>query len=445
MSRAIQQILEIDPAQSVWTADGRPDEPSPPLRDDIKADVAIIGGGFTGISTAYHLSRRFPDLRIVVLEARRLANGASGRNGGMMLNWINGVGTDDPALTRLVYDTTRSGIEDIVALIQQHDLSVRHSRDGCLEVYTDARRAEAAHARVERLNAMGIPVAYLDRATLASRLGMETAAGAVYDASEGHLHGVDFLRALKPVLLSRGVAIYEQTPVCLVTEGSTITLTTPHGTVRAAAIVLGTNAYTPALGYFRTGLFAMHSHVLATAPLTPEQRAAIPWGKVTGFTDDMDRISYGCINHEGAIVFGGGGNDAYAYRYGGSPNFTGSTERAARTMQRLLHKYFPALDGVPIAQRWSGPLGITMSRVCSIGVTGEHRNVYYGVGYSGHGITLANLAGRVITDIYAGEGERWEGLPFYNKRLTGVPPEPFRWVGYQAYTRLTGRSPRRTD
>ncbi|EYF06027.1 NAD(P)/FAD-dependent oxidoreductase [Chondromyces apiculatus] len=445
MSGAPKQIQQIDPARSIWTAEGGPYDPSPPLHGDISADVAIIGGGFTGISTAYHLSRRFPERRIVVLEAKHLANGASGRNGGMMLNWVNGIGTDDPALTKLVYDTTRGGIDDIVALIARHDLKVRHRRDGCMEVLTDARRAEAAHARVERLNAMGIPVVFLDRTALASRLGIHAAEGAVYDPTEGHLHGVDFLRALKPVVQSQGVTVYEQTPVLRVYEGPTHTLLTPRGTVRADAIVLATNAYTPALGYFRTGLFAMHSHVLATAPLTPEQRAAIGWGTVTGFTDDMDRISYGCLNNDGAIVFGGGGNAAYDYHLGGSPSFKGSDEHATQAMQNLLYKYFPALSGVPIVHRWSGPLGITMSRVCSMGVMGDHRNVYYGLGYSGHGVTLANLAGRVITDIYAGEGDRWRGQPFYMKRLTGVPPEPFRKIGYEFYTRLTGKSPRRTD
>ena len=84
-----------------------------------------------------------------------------------------------------------------------------------------------------------------------------------------------------------------------------------------------------------------------------------------------------------------------------------------------------------------------MTRVCTMGVRGDHRNVYYALGYSGHGITLANLAGRVLCDIYSGDDARWRGLPFYQQRLRYIPPEPLRWAGYQLYTRLTGRSPRR--
>jgi len=445
VSAATPEIRDIDVAESVWTAGALPYEPLPPLDREITADVAIIGGGFTGVSTAYNLSRRFPERRVVLLEARQLANGASGRNGGMMLNWINGVGSDDPELTRRVYETTRAGIDGIVGVIQEHGLSVRHRRDGCLEVLTDARRAEAAHARVERLRSFGIDLTFLDRGALASRLGIEGAAGAVLDTSEGHVHGVDLVRGLRPVLLAQGVAVYESTPVLRVEEGRTITLTTPGGAVRAGAVVLATNAYTPRLGYFRDGLFALHSHVLATEPLPPEVRARIGWGGVTGFSDDLDRISYGCITAEGAIVFGGGSNAAYDYRYGGGTHLADPPEAAFRAIQQRLARYFPGLSDVRIAQRWSGPLAITMSRVCSMGVMGEHRNVYYALGYSGHGITLGNLAGRVLTDIYAGEGERWRGLPFYQRPLRGVPPEPLRWIGYQVYTKLTGRSPRRVD
>ena len=98
-----------------------------------------------------------------------------------------------------------------------------------------------------------------------------------------------------------------------------------------------------------------------------------------------------------------------------------------------------------LSRRWSGPIALTLSRRCTIGVRGEHRNVYFGLGYSGHGVTMANLAGRVIADLYASNDERWRGLPFLHQRLPYLPPEPFRYLGYQAFTRLTGRSPRRAD
>jgi glycine/D-amino acid oxidase-like deaminating enzyme len=112
-------------------------------------------------------------------------------------------------------------------------------------------------------------------------------------------------------------------------------------------------------------------------------------------------------------------------------------------MHGVLGRYFPGAADAPIEHRWSGVLGITLDRVCSIGVTGESKNVFHALGYSGHGVALALLAGRVLADLYEGHHEPWQALPFYQKRLLPIPPEPLRWAGYQAYTRLTGRSPRR--
>jgi glycine/D-amino acid oxidase-like deaminating enzyme len=440
--------LDIDENRSLWIA-GAPDyAPLPPLRGPAAADVAIIGGGFTGISTAYHLSRRFPEKRIVLLEARALANGASGRNGGQMLNWIAGAETGDPELTQLIFSTTKAGIDEIEQIIRENRLNVRYRREGCLQVFTNASRAEAGHAHVEELQRLGIPLRFLQGAELLQHLHAEGAKGAIFDASEGQINGVDLIRELRPVLLSRGVGIFENTPVTSVQEGSTITLTVPEGEVRAAAIVLATNAYTPRLGYFRNGIFPLHSHVIATEPLSAEERRAAGWGLGMGFSDDLDRISYAAVAPGGEIIFGGGSNASYAYLFGGRTQFPGPPERAQKGFQAVekrLSDYFPAVAQRRITHRWTGPLGITMSRMCSMGVRGEHRNVYFALGYSGHGVTMANLAGRVLCDIYSGDDERWRRLPFYQKRLGGVPPEPLRWLGYHVYTRLTGRSPRKID
>jgi glycine/D-amino acid oxidase-like deaminating enzyme len=431
-----------DENRACWLDEAPPYAPLPPLRDSATADVAVIGGGFTGVSTAWHLSRRFPQRRIVLLEARALANGASGRNGGQALNWINGVETDEPAYASRIYGVTCRGIDLIAELVDRYRLDAGFERRGCLEVYTSTRTAEAAHARVERLRRVGIPLEWLS----AAASGVHGAHGAVRDPTAGRVNGVALLRALRPTLLEQGVAVYEQTPVLAIDEGATIRLRTPHGEVRAAAIVLATNAYTPALGYFRHGILPLHSHVVATAPLSDAVWSALGWSAHHGFADDLDRIAYGCRTAGGRLVFGGGGNDAYTYQYRGDPVFVPTAPRGARAfaaIERHLSHYFPAAAHAPIAHRWTGTLAMTLDRVCSMGVRGEHRNVYYALGYSGHGVALAMLAGRVLCDLYGGDHDPWRDLPFYQKPLPRLPPEPLRWIGYQLYTRLTGRSPRR--
>src|SRR5262245_45471927 len=118
----------------MWAATAAPIEPLPALRGDLTVDVAIVGAGFTGLSTAYELSKRHPDLGIAVLECKRVGSGASGRNGGMALNWINGVEAKDEEKAKRLFSVTRKGIDWIGEVIRAHDLDVRFRRDGCLEV-----------------------------------------------------------------------------------------------------------------------------------------------------------------------------------------------------------------------------------------------------------------------------------------------------------------------
>ncbi len=400
----------------------------------------MIGGGLTGVSTAWHLRERHPDLRVVLLEARALGNGASGRNGGQVLHWVNGVDPDSPEELRRIHGATQLGIDLAESLAARFAPPGTFRRRGCLEVYTESRRAEAAHARVERWRAAGIAVDFVP----AEALGMAGARGAVLDPLAGRVNAHALLSSMRPALLAAGVALHEYTLVRRVRPGAEVVVETDGGSVRARAVVLATNAYTPTLGFFANGILPLHSHVVATAPLADDAWSRIGWGEWDGFSDDMDRVAYACRTPGGRLLFGGGGNPAYSYRFGGAPAIDVRADDApARFLRASLLRYFPALAATPIEHRWSGPLAITLDRVCSMGVGGAHRNVYHALGYSGHGVALALLAGRVLADLWDGNHEAWRDLPFYQKRLLPLPPEPLRWLGYQAYTRLTGRSPRR--
>lgn len=433
----------IDENRSLWVLGKPPYQATPPLTADAKADVAIIGGGFTGVSTAWHLTERFPDKRIVLCEARELANGASGRNGGLMLNWINGVHSPDAEHASRIFALTKDGIDRMVALIAREKLDVAHRRDGSLEVFTDARRAEEAQRRVEELRPLGVPLEYIEGAALERRMALSGAAGAILDPTTGHIDGVDFLRAMRARLLERGVEIYENTPVLRVEEGKDIRLVTPSAEIVAKAVVLATNAYTRELGYFKDTLFPLHSHVVATEAASRERWREIGWAEHAGFSDDLDRVAYGCMTTRGEMVFGGGSNSAYTYRFGGGTVMPRAPGRGFAAIERRLRSYLPGSESLAIAHRWSGPVALTMSRCFAVGVRGEHKNVYYAFGYSGHGVVLANVAGAVIADMFADDADRWRDYPFFQPRLWPIPPEPLRWMGYHVYTKLTGRSPRR--
>jgi glycine/D-amino acid oxidase-like deaminating enzyme len=313
-------------------------------------------------------------------------------------------------------------------------------RAGALEVFTDAKRAEEAHARAERWSAAGVPAEFIPR----EQLGIGGAQGAVRNPLAGRLNGYALLQALRPVLLARGIALYEHTRVANVRGGSEVALQTPRGEVRAKTLVLATNGYTPALGFFKHSVLPLHSHVLATARLDEATWQRLAFSAWDGFSDDLDRIAYAMRTPGGRLLFGGGGNPAYSYHYGSKVVTTAEAiARSQPFMQRILHRYFPEAAHAPIEHRWSGVLGITLDRQCSIGRGQVGPNVLHALGYSGHGVALALLAGKVLADLYVGNAEPWRDLPFYNKRLMPLPPEPLRWLGYQVLTRLTGKSPRK--
>ena len=435
-------IAEVDVNRSIWSLDAEPYERSPALAGRVTADVAIVGGGLTGMSAAWHLARRCPGRRIVLLEARAIGNGASGRNGGQVLNWLNGVAHDTPDEARRDFAFTQAGVQLIEDIARAHAAPGTFTRNGCLELCTDARRAEAAHAATERLASYGVPVRWLGR----DEVRVPGVHGATLDPTAGRVDSLALLRAWRPALVAQGVAIHESTHVRRVEDGSSLRVVTDAGEVRAAALVLATNAYTPSLGFFRNRILPLHAHALATPVLDDATWSALGIGAFDGFSDDLDRIAYGCRTGRGRLVFGGGSNAAYAYRYGGAPVFATSPGASARSFAALrtsMARYFPPLASLDPAACWTGLLDLTFDRAPSIGTTGSRGNVYYALGYSGHGLALGMQAGRVIADLYAGDHDAWRGFPFFQRRMPLIPPEPFRWIGYQAYTRLTGRSPRR--
>ncbi len=433
-------LTGVDENRSVWLLGKAPPPPAEPIHGEEHADVCVIGGGFTGVSTALHTARRVPDRRVVLLEARRLANGASGRNGGMVLHWVQGVDARDPEQARRIWTATKEGIDLIAELAADHAPG-SFLQDGCIEVLTDPARAKRAQDMVATLRGAGLPTEYLDKDAVRNRIEIEGAEGGIWDPTTGRLDGVAYLRGLAAALRDGGVRVAEDSPVLRVLRGAPHRVECADGVVVATTLVLATNAYSRHLGFFPDTLVPLHSHVVATAPKDDWDRRG--WHGAAGFSDDKDRIGYSTMTRDGRILFGGGSNAAYGYLYGSGTVLPKEPVTAWPAIEGLLHRYLPRSTDVPIEARWSGTVALTYSRICTMGRLAGDPSVLYAVGFSGHGITLANLAGRVLCDLYAGDAGRWEGLPFFQQRHLPGPPEPIRWMGYHAFTAMTGKSPRR--
>lgn len=434
---------DIDDNRSLWASYTDDYQPNPPLTQNIDVDVVVVGGGYTGTSAAYYLSQRLPDLRVAIIEANALANGASGRNGGMLLNRLHESEFVDDETYAAIYNATNQQIDDIIDIIESNQLDVAYKRSGSLQVWTKPENAAWARGEAKRCQRIGIPYEYLEPDQLRQSINLQgDICGAVYDPNEGMLNGAQYVRQLKRLLEARGVQIYEGTRVTNIAPGKTVELQTSGGTVKAGAVVLATNGYTGKLGYFRKGHFPLHSHVIGTAPLTDAQLEEIGWGDVSGFSDDLNRLAYCVLTPDNRIVFGGGSNRSYAYLFGNKTAFRGDTRPGVEAMKETMFSYMPALRDIEITHEWTGTLAITLARNSTVGVRGEHGNIYYGLGYSGHGVTMSNLSGRIISDMYAGDGDKWRHMPFFNGNLMDIPMDPFRWIGYQVFTHILGRSPR---
>jgi gamma-glutamylputrescine oxidase len=415
---------------------------NPPLRADITADVVVIGGGFTGLSAAYYIRRLSPQKRVVVLEAKGCGNGASGRNGAMVLTM-----TEDrymnfssaPAIDKKIYDLTSENIRRLSQLSAATGIDCELETNGALQVLATAEDAKAARAYVQQARSMGMPVEFWEKPQLADAIGTGIYEAAFFDPSGGHVHPMKLVHVFKAAAEGAGAEIYENTIVASIEEGHEHLLHTGDGNVvKAKSLVLATNAFTSKLGLFRNSIVPVHEYVAMTPPFTEQKLAEIGWRKRVPFNDNRTEVFYLGLTEDNRIHIGGG-RPSYVFNNGiGDASSAGSH---FAQLQRELVRIYPRLSGVEFEVGWDGVVDWSIDESPSVGRTGRHNNIFYGLGYSGHGVNLTSVFGRIIADLEAGREEPWKLYPFLNANLDYVPNEPFRWLAAEAglaWYRLTG-------
>ncbi|MGW2044885.1 NAD(P)/FAD-dependent oxidoreductase [Streptomyces sp. NPDC001858] len=420
---------------SFWYADDGLPAVREPLGGDASADVVIVGGGYTGLWTAYYLRRADPALRIVVLEQRFCGYGASGRNGGWLYNGIAGRDRyarlhGREAAVRL-QKAMNETVDEVVRAVAAEGVDADVHRGGVLEV----ARTPAQLARLKDFHAHELSYGEDDRELYgaretAERVRIAGAVGSSWTPHGARVHPGKLVKGLAAAVEALGVEVYESTPVTELLPGRAVT---PYGTVRARYLLRCTEGFTAALkGEKRTWL-PMNSSMIATEPLTEEQWAAVGWTGREALGDMAHAYMYAQRTADGRIALGGRG---VPYRFGSRTDNDGRTQPATvRALREILVGFFPALAGVRIEHAWSGVLGVprdwcatvTLDRATGLGWAG---------GYVGSGVATANLAARTLRDLVrqdAGEGGRTEltELPWVGHQVRRWEPEPFRWLGVQ--------------
>ena len=431
--------LGFEPNRSYWARSQPPQ--NPPLTNDIVADVAILGGGFTGLSSAYYIRSISPRKSVVVLEARGCGNGASGRNGAMVLTMTADrymKFSSAPAMDKKIYDLTAENIGRLAKLGALTGIDCELETNGALQVLNTAEDVKDAKTYVEKARSLGMPVEFWEKQRLVSAVGSEVYEAAFFDPNGGHIHPMKLVHVFKAAAESAGAKIYENTTVVSIEEGREHVVHTAGGqTVRAKSLVLATNAFTPRLGFFRNSILPVHEFVAMTRPFSEQQVAEMGWRERVPFNDSRTEVFYLGLTKDGRIHIGGG-RPSYYFNNG-----EGEGRDAAEhfsQLQRELVRIYPKLSGVEFEAGWSGVVDWSLDESPSVGCTGRYKNIFYGLGYSGHGVNLTSVFGRIIADLEAGNEEPWKQYPFFNASLDYVPNEPFRWLGAQtglAWYRMT--------
>ncbi|GAB2530405.1 NAD(P)/FAD-dependent oxidoreductase [Paramicrobacterium agarici] len=406
--------------------------PQPSLDRSITADVVIIGGGLTGLWSAIRIAEADPSKKVVILEASRCGDGASGRNGGQLHSWFD-------SLERLTQVTgerealdlasmTVEAIEELRALQedQGYDLGLR--LDGWLWT-ASARSQEGSWAATqEHAHQNGKrPYRSINGDEIQNRTGSAVSYLGVEEELAGTVHPGKLVHSLVRYALTKGVTIYEHSAVRSIAPGNPVVATTEHAEVTAASCVIATNAWASSIPDIRKYMYTVDSQVIATEPI-PRRLDAIGWRGGEAICDSQSQVLYYQRTVEGRVVFGrGSGGPVYRDRLGKKQN---RHPRWKKDTIAEFHRVYPSLKDVAIAHDWVGAIDCVPSHVPIIGHLRGQKNVIYAVGWNGTGLAQIPACSRIIASLALGKDDRWSQSSLVNQRnLKRLPPEPIRFIG----------------
>jgi len=391
----------------------------PALQGDADCDVAIVGGGLAGLSAAIELADR--GLSVRLLEAREVGFGASGRNGGQA---IHGLACDQAEIEQqLGMDAARHVFAmtiEALDLIRQRCARFQIDcdwRDGYLGVATSDRKARALLAGADQLEqAYAYPLQRIARGDLAQWIDSPRYRAAVHDPRSGHLHPLKYTLGLARAAAGLGVAIHEDTAVTALTPGARPVLHTAQGRITARQVLLAGNVYLQGLApVLAQRIMPVGTYIVASAPVDPAlAQRLIPCGAAV--CDNNVVLDYFRFSADHRMVYGG--RVSYS---------TATPMNLADSMRGRMVGTFPQLAGTPVTHAWGGFVDISMNRAPDFGRLPGCPQVYYLQGFSGHGLALTGLAGRVVAEAMAGDAGRFDIFtrirhrPFPGGRLLRMP------------------------
>jgi glycine/D-amino acid oxidase-like deaminating enzyme len=417
--------------------------PRTPLDGSERADVAILGGGFTGLWTAWYLRALDPSLRVVVVEAETVGFGASGRNGawltaGIALSPGELARRTSPETARATVEAMRDTVAEVAAVCEREGIDAQVRRGGVLRVARGAHEAPQLQAGYDEFARYGLAdgITLLDEAALAGRLRVAGARGALHDRHGAVVHPGRLVRGLARRVEAVGVRIVEGTRVDAVESGRPARLRTARGDVTADVVVLAGEAWLSQLPGYRRAVLPLYSLIVLTEPVDDDRWAAIGWESHEAVSSHRYTVDYLSRTVDGRILFGGRGAP---YHYGSRirPDYDVHAPTHAMLEQQLVG-WFPPLEGVRITHRWGGPLGMPRDWCPSFRYD-PATGIAAAYGYTGQGVATTNLAGRVLADLIVTGDTPFAELPMVGHRPRSWEPEPLRTLGARYLQRALAR------
>lgn len=406
--------------------------PCEALAGETRAQVCIVGGGYTGLWTAIMLKEQSPELDVVLIEADICGAGASGRNGGCALSWSAKYFTLERLFgveeaVRLVKASEQS-IYAIGAFCERYGVEADYRLDGTLYTATNQAQIGSTDGVIAALERQAInSFSKLAVDEVQRRAGSAQHLEGWFSPAAASVQPGKLVRGLRRVALQLGVKIHENTPMTGLEEGAPALIRTPGGSIRADRVVLAMNAWMArAFPQFERSVAIVSSDMLITEP-RPDLLQDI--GLTSGVTvlDSRIFVHYYHNTPDGRIMLGKGGN---TFAYGGRmlPVFDQPSPYAG-LLGKSLERFFPAFAGVGIEATWNGPSDRSVTGLPFFGQMSSHGNVFYGFGYSGSGVGPCHMGGQILASLVLGLANDWTRSPLVNGPLGYFPPEPIRYLG----------------
>jgi glycine/D-amino acid oxidase-like deaminating enzyme len=416
-----------------------------PLEGDIRTDVAIVGGGFSGLSTALALKKS--GVSAVIIEREFCGHGASGRNAGHLTPTI----CKDLPTAVMLFGKEKAAelvrfadhcVETTENMMSEYSIDCDYNQSGNIMAVVHPKQEARLRKAAAAAESLGAKIRYVESSEMRERGIPRAFLSGAMEVLGGTLHPGNYVEGLRQAAINAGIPIYEQTAVTEISKDKQPKVFTEQGTVSADKVVMATNAFTPDIGKPGHRICPLYVTLFETRPLSDEQLEAIGgWAGREGIYTAHESMESYRLTAQRTII---GGSKEVKYFFGGKVGHHGGAKDASsNAVISAFRDRFPQLEALPIAHNWAGWIGMTMNFLPLVGQLPGQTSIYHTAGYNGHGIAQASAMGAIMADMILERDNPW--LNTIVRKPAYLPPEPFRWLAIQALLVILTGVDRRTD